>query len=168
MAAKVRKINELDSKMYVCVCVKETKKMDLTNKMLNFATENRKKINNPAKMKKTLTLMVAALLCCATAFAKDLKVLVLKTTPEVLNVESQTKVKNQLRLTAGVKKVEADFAAKQVMVTYDADKTDQKKILAGMKKIGYEATVVSDGMPVEKTSKKVPVDATSGASQQKK
>ena len=66
----------------------------------------------------------------------------------------------------GVKKVEADFAAKQVMVTYDADKTNAKKIVAALKKNGYEATVVSDGAPKEK--KEVPVDATSGASQQQK
>ena len=116
------------------------------------------------KMKKTLTWMVAALMCCATTFAKDLKVLVVKVTPEVQNVEAQTKVKNQLRLTAGVKKIEADFAAKQLMVTYDADKTDAKRILSAMKKNGYEATVVSDGAVSEKTPVKVPVDGTSGAS----
>ena len=58
------------------------------------------------------------------------------------------------------------LAAKQVMVTYDADKTNAKKIVAALKKNGYEATVVSDGAPKEK--KEVPVDATSGASQQQK
>ena len=117
-------------------------------------------------MKKTLTLMAVALMMCATTMAKELKVLVVKTSPAVQNVEGQTKVKDYLRLTAGVKKVEADFAAKQVMVTYDADKTNAKKIVAALKKNGYEATVVSDGAPKEK--KEVPVDATSGASQQQK
>ncbi len=47
-----------------------------------------------------------------------------------------------------------------------ADKTNAKKIVAALKKNGYEATVVSDGAPKEK--KEVPVDATSGASQQQK
>ena len=154
--------------MYMCVYVKEEKKVKLPNKMLNFATENVPKLNNPIRMKKTLMMVVAALLCCATAFAKDLKMLVVKVTPEVQSVEAQAKVKNQLRLTAGVKKIEADFAAKQLMVTYDAEKTDAKKILAAMKKNGYEATVVSDGAVPEKASKPVPVDATSGASKQKK
>ena len=119
-------------------------------------------------MKKTLTLMAVAIMMCATTVAKDLKVLVVKTSPEVQNVETQTKLKNQLRLTTGVKKVDADFAAKQVLVTYDAEKTDQKKILAAMKKNGYEVTVVSDGAAPEKSPAKVPVDATSGASKQKK
>lgn len=119
-------------------------------------------------MKKTLILMVAALLMCATAIAKDFKVLVMKTTPEVQNVEAQTKVKNQLRLTAGVKKVETDFVAKQVWVTYDGEKTSAKVILAAMKKMGYEATVVSDGAAPEKAPKPTQVDAMSGASKQQK
>ena len=51
-------------------------------------------------------------------------------------------------------------------VALDADKTNAKKIVAALKKNGYEATVVSDGAPKEK--KEVPVDATSGASQQQK
>ena len=117
-------------------------------------------------MKKILTLTAVALMMCATTVAKELKMLVVKTTPAVQNVEAQTKVKDLLRLTAGVKKVEADFAAQQVMVTYDADKTDAKKIVATLKKNGYEASVVSDGAPGEK--KQVPVDGTSGASKQQK
>ena len=119
-------------------------------------------------MKRTLTLMVVALLMCVTAMAQDWKVLVVKTTPEVQNVEAQTKVKNQLRLTTGVKKVEADFASKQVMVTYDPRKTDQKKIVAALKKNGYEAIVVNDENAPEKAPAKKPVDGTSGASKQKK
>jgi copper chaperone CopZ len=118
-------------------------------------------------MKRTLTMMVVALLMSVTAMAQDWKVLVVKTTPEVQNVEMQVKVKNQLRLTTGVKKVESDFASKQVMVTYDPKKTDQKKIVAALKKNGYEATVVSDGQAPEAPAK-TPVDGTSGASKQKK
>ena len=118
-------------------------------------------------MKKTLTLMAVALMMCATTMAKELKVLVVKTSPAVQNVEGQTKVRDYLRLTAGVKKVEANFSAQQVLVTYDADKTDAKKIVAVLKKNGYEASVVSDGAPSE-GQKQVPVDGTSGASKQKK
>ena len=118
-------------------------------------------------MKKTLTLMAVALLMCATTMAKELKMLVVTTSPAVQNVEGQTKVRDYLRLTAGVKKVEANFSAQQVLVTYDADKTDAKKIVAVLKKNGYEASVVSDGAPSE-VQKQVPVDGTSGASKQKK
>ena len=125
-------------------------------------------------MKKTLTLMAVALMMCATTVAKDLKVLVVKTSPAVQNVEAQTKVRDVLRLKPGVKKVEANFSAQQVLVTYDADKTDQKKLIAALKKAGYEATVVSNGekqTPVDGTSgatKQASTDGTSGASKQKK
>ena len=103
-------------------------------------------------MKKTLTMIAVALMICATTMAKELKVL---------------EVKDVLRLTAGVKKVEANFSVQQVLVTYDAEKTDAKKIVAALKKNGYEASVVSDGAPSE-VRKQVPVDGTSGASKQKK
>ena len=96
-------------------------------------------------MKKIFVLMVATLMVCATTMAKELKMLVVTTTPAVQSVEAQTKVKDQLRLTP---------------------ETNAKKIVAALKKNGYEATVVSDGAPKEK--KEVPVDATSGASQQQK
>ncbi|MBQ8708970.1 MAG: heavy-metal-associated domain-containing protein [Bacteroidaceae bacterium] len=118
-------------------------------------------------MKKIVVLMVAALMVCATTVAKELKVLVVKTTPAVQNVEAQTKVKDLLRLTAGVKKVVADFSAQQVSVTYDADKTTAKKILASLKKNGYEATVVSDGASKENAKGQGAGDGVSGASPQK-
>ena len=117
-------------------------------------------------MNKTLMLLVAALLCCATAFGKDLKVLVVKTTPEMHCNGCETKIKNNIRFTSGVKRIETDLETKLVTVTYDAEKTDQKTLLAAFKKIGYDATVVSDKKAEEKPSKKVPVDGTSGATQQ--
>lgn len=112
--------------------------------------------------------MVAALLCCATAMAKDLKVLVVKTTPEMHCNGCETKIKSNIRFTAGVKKIETNLETKEVAVTYDADKTDQKTLLAAFKKIGYEATVVSDRKKTDKPSMRVPVDGTTGASKQKK
>ena len=114
-------------------------------------------------MKKTFMMMAVALMMSATTMATDLKVLVVKTSPAVQNTEAQAKVKDVLRLKAGVKRVAADFAAQEVLVTYDADKTNQQKLVAALKKAGYEATVVSDGAPFEK---KAPVDGTSGATKQ--
>ena len=96
-------------------------------------------------MKKTLTLMVAALLCCATAMAKDLKVLVVKTTPEMHCNGCETKIKSNIRFTAGVKKIETNLETKEVAVTYDADKTDQKTLLAAFR----PDSVTVDGKPRE-------------------
>ena len=73
-------------------------------------------------------------------------------------------MKRTLTLMAVALMMGATTMAKELKI--DADKTNAKKIVAALKKGGYEASVVSDGAPSEK--KKVPVDATSGASQQKK
>ena len=109
-------------------------------------------------------MMAVALLMSAVTMAGELKVLVVKTTPAVQNVEAKTKVRNVLWLRPGVKKVEAVFADQQVLVTYDSAKTDQKKIVAALTKAGYETTVVSDTVSTGK--KQVPVDATAGATHQ--
>lgn len=115
-------------------------------------------------MKKILLTMAAALLMGTTAMAKDVKVLVMSTSPAVEKAEDGTKIKDNLRLTAGVKRVKADLTSQKIIVIYDADKTASKNILATMKKMGYETTVISD----EKAPEKLPVDGTSGASKQKK
>ena len=119
-------------------------------------------------MKKALTLMVAALLCCSVAIAKDLKVLVVKTTPELNSHDVEKKIKGNICFTPGVKRIVTNLDTKLVTVTYDAEKTDSKTLLAAFKKIGFETTVVSDKGAEKKTSGKVPVDATTGATQQKK
>lgn len=117
-------------------------------------------------MKRTFCMMVAAMLCCAATFAKDLKVLVVSTSPEMHCNSCETKIKNNIRFTAGVKKIETNLETKKVTITYDGDKTNAKTIVAAFKKIGYTAKVVSDGAAPEKGSQKKPVDAVSGASQQ--
>lgn len=114
-------------------------------------------------MKKIITLCAAAMLCCATALAKDLKVLVVKTAPEMHCNNCETKIKNNIRFTAGVKKIVTSLEKKEVAITYDADKTDAKKIVAAFQKIGYKATVVSDAAPQQKEKQ---VDGTTSASQQ--
>src|SRR5574344_101911 len=119
-------------------------------------------------MRKTFALMLTVLLMRASAVAKDLREVVMKTTPEMKSEKVEKKVKNHLWLTAGVKKIRTDLSNQLVIVTYDADKTSEKSILSSMKKAGFEAKVVSNKAGEPKDSKKVPVDATSGASQQKK
>lgn len=114
-------------------------------------------------MKKILTLLAATMMCTAT-FAKDLKVLVVKTNPEMHCNNCEMKIKNNIRFTSGVKKIDTNLETKLVSVTYDADKTGQKALIAAFKKIGYDATVVSDKKVEDKGAKK-PVDGTTGATQ---
>lgn len=116
-------------------------------------------------MNKIITLLAVAMLCSATAFAKDLKVLVVKTSPEMHCNNCENKIKNNIRFTSGVKKIDTSLEQKTVTITYDADKTDSKTIVNAFKKIGYDATVVSD---VKQGEKAKPVDGQTGASTQQK
>lgn len=117
-------------------------------------------------MKKFIALFAAAMLCGATAMAKDLKVLVVKTSPEMHCNNCENKIKNNIRFTSGVKKIDTSLEQKVVTITYDADKTDSKKIVAAFKKIGYDVTVVSDKKKEDKQQQ--PVDGKTGATQQEK
>ena len=47
--------------------------------------------------------LVAALFCATTAFGKDIKTVVFKTTPEMHCNNCETKIKNKLRFEKGVK-----------------------------------------------------------------
>ena len=113
-------------------------------------------------MKKIITLMAAVMMCTASAIAKDIKVLVVKTSPEMHCNNCENKIKGNVRFVAGVKRIDTSLSTKLVTITYDADKTKAKIIETAFKKIGYTAIVVSNGAPAQK------VDGTSGATQQNK
>ncbi len=95
-------------------------------------------------MKKFISFIMMALFCCTVMVAKDLKVLTVKTNPEMHCSGCETKIKNNIRFVSGVKKIATNLEEKQVNVTYDPEKTNAEKIIEAFKKIGYEATVVED------------------------
>lgn len=49
--------------------------------------------------------LVTALFCATTAFGKDIKTVVFKTTPEMHCNNCETKIKNNLRFEKGVKEI---------------------------------------------------------------
>lgn len=100
------------------------------------------------------------LMAFAQMNAKDLKDLVVKA-HEVIKEEGRAKVDGNIRCVPGVKKIRTK--GDLVFITFDADKTDSKKIIARFGKIGYKVAVVSE-KPSE--GKKPAVDGQSGASQQ--
>lgn len=102
-------------------------------------------------MKQTLLIILSSLLLMAGA--KDLRVLVMTPTPQMHCESCENKIKKNLRFESGVKKIETSIKEQTVTVTYDATKTDVKKIQAAMKEIGYETKVVTD-TPKEKEKKK--------------
>lgn len=88
---------------------------------------------------KTKLFIAAMLFSAATAMAKDIKTAVFTTQPQMHCENCENKIKNNLRFEKGIKKIETNVEKQAVTVTYDADKTTPEAIIAGFKKIGYEA-----------------------------
>ena len=100
-------------------------------------------------MKKAM-FMAAMLLSAASLMAKDIKTIVLTTTPQMHCNNCEEKIKKNIRFEKGVKAIETNVAEQTVKITYDADKTTPEKLQKGFKKIGYETRVVKEGEKVAK------------------
>ena len=81
---------------------------------------------------------VVALLSVAAVLAKDIRVVVFKVS------HFEKKMKNNIRFEKGVKELSTELKNKTVSITYDAEKTDVKKLQAGFKKFNYEAEFVKE------------------------
>jgi copper chaperone CopZ len=91
-----------------------------------------------------MILTLALALSASATFAKDIKTLKLTTQP-VMHCEScETRIKSNIRFEKGVKNIETDIPSQTVTVTYDADKTTPAAIIAGFKKINYDAVEKKD------------------------
>ena len=89
------------------------------------------------------TLLTAVLLLTAIALqAKDIKTVVLTTTPVMHCENCETKIKGNLRFEKGVKSIETNIEAQTVTVQYDADKTTEETITEAFTKFGYTAKKV--------------------------
>ena len=123
-------------------------------------------------MKKTIITLAAALLCTATTIAKDIKTLILTTTPQMHCEGCENKIKNALRFEKGVKSIDTDIPTQTVTMSYDADKTSESHLTEALAKAGYKATrkTVTNptGKPAKKTKKRhsTSTDGSTGASQQ--
>lgn len=91
-------------------------------------------------MKRTL-LLLFVLFGSAFVIAKDIRVVVLTTQPQMHCASCEKKIKENLRYLKGVKNIETNVEKQSVKVTYDADKTTVEKIKTSLKKIKYEAKV---------------------------
>lgn len=106
-------------------------------------------------MKRNKRFMLLALLLCICTFswAKDIKTVVLKTTPEMHCANCEKKIKENIRFVKGVKDIITSLKDKTVTVKYDADKTTVEDIVKGFGEIGYKAKVVIPMSKVESGNK---------------
>ena len=94
-------------------------------------------------MKQILLTIVASLLIMAGA-AKEMRVVVMTTTPQMHCENCENKIKKNIRFEKGVTSIETSIAEQTVTITYDAAKNNPKALQAAMKKIGYDTKVLSD------------------------
>ena len=91
---------------------------------------------------KKIMLMAAMVLAAMSVAAKDIKKLVVTTTPIMYCENCENKVKNGMRFVKGVKKIETSVSDQTVTITYDADKNNEETIIKSFGKIGYKAEKV--------------------------
>lgn len=94
-------------------------------------------------MKKQI-LLTLMLLVALIGAAKELKTLRVTTDPPMDCPKCEVKIKNNLRFEKGVNKIDTDLKGQVVTVVYDADKTDESKIVKAFGKIKYKATILGD------------------------
>lgn len=92
---------------------------------------------------KRILLFTLSVVFAMTALAKDIKTLVLTTTPQMHCENCENKIKNNVRFVRGVKTIDTNVEAQTVTITYDADKTTPEKIKEGFAKIGYTVKEVT-------------------------
>ena len=92
-------------------------------------------------MKKIISI-AAMTLATMTLAAKDIKTVVVTTTPIMYCENCENRVKNGMRFVKGVKKIETSVPDQTVTITYDADKNSEEAIIKSFDKIGYKAEKV--------------------------
>lgn len=93
-------------------------------------------------MKKTILMVLVAIISVSAAYAKEIKELTVTTIPPMSCQNCEKKIKDNLRFEKGVKKIETNIPDQRVVVTYDADKTNPQQIEQGFSKIGYKVEVI--------------------------
>lgn len=104
-------------------------------------------------MMRTVTLFIA-LCMTSVCTAKDIKTVVLTTTPQMHCANCEKKIKENIRFEKGIKSIKTNLQDKTVTIEYDADKTTVPAIIEGFLKIRYEASEVKPAAPARKATKK--------------
>ena len=93
-------------------------------------------------MKRYFFLLLGLVLSFSVAFAKDIKTLVVTTTPQMHCENCEKKIKNGLKFVKGVKDIQTNVEKQTVTIKYDADKVSADAIYAAFAKINYSAKEV--------------------------
>ena len=95
------------------------------------------------RTKKWMVTCVVARLSVTAVLAKDIRVVVFKVS-QMHCEKCEKKVKDNMRFEKGLKDISTEVKTKMVTITYDAEKTNVKKLQAGFNKFKYEAEFVKE------------------------
>ena len=101
------------------------------------------------KTRKIFIALAVVLLSATTVIAKDLRTAVFKVS-QMTCENCVKKINSNIRFEKGLKKFNTDLKTKTVTITYDADKTDIKKLKEGFRKFHYEAEFVKESKQEDK------------------
>ena len=95
------------------------------------------------RTKRWMVTCVVALLRVTAVLAKDIRVVVFKVS-QMHCEKCEKKVRDNMRFEKGLKDISTEVKTKMVTITYDAEKTNVKKLQAGFNKFKYEAEFVKE------------------------
>ena len=101
---------------------------------------------------KKLILLLPMIMVALLGQAKDLKTLRVTTEPQMSCSNCENKIKKNIRFEKGVHQISTDLKGQVVTIEYDADKTDEDKIIKAFEKIKYKAVKLEEGCKETPTS----------------
>lgn len=101
---------------------------------------------------KKLFLLLPMIMVALLGQAKDLKTLRVTTEPQMSCSNCENKIKKNIRFEKGVHQISTDLKGQVVTIEYDADKTDEDKIIKAFEKIKYKAVKLEEGCKDTPTS----------------
>ena len=96
-------------------------------------------------MKKLLTLCLL-MIATMTLSAKTIKEFVVTTQPQMSCQNCENKIKKNLRFEKGVTNITTDLQNQVVVVTYDADKTNEENLTKAFGKLNYQVSPTKKGV----------------------
>ena len=102
---------------------------------------------------KKLIFLVPMIMVALLGEAKDLKTLRVTTEPQMSCSNCENKIKKNIRFEKGIHQISTDLKGQVVTIEYDADKTDEDKIIKAFEKIRYKAVKLEEGCKEASTSK---------------
>lgn len=99
-------------------------------------------------MKRVLGLLLMLLSVVAIS-AKDIKTVILTTTPQMKCEKCENHIKETLRFVKGVKDVQPSHETQKIVIVYDADKTKLEKIQQELEKLGFKSRQTTEEEVIE-------------------